>query len=227
MTKHIDLYSIEVSTETPVVVYGHPGSGCTQKVLTILAEKGIEAEVVVIDMSKGEHKAPEHVARQPFGVIPAIQIDGFVMYESRAIVRYIDQRYPDKPLTPVGRRARALMEQFLSVEYSYFSPGIGKIFMNSVVFPMVGAPVDAAAIEKGREEVRRVFGVLEAHLAEHAYLAGDRFSLAEVDFLPGLFALKLSKADDVLEDYPHVGDWVSRITARPSWQKVMGMIQWG
>jgi glutathione S-transferase len=226
MTKPVDLKTFEVSAETPIVIYGHPGSGCTQKVLAILAEKGIDAEIVTIDMGKGEHKLPEHVARQPFGVIPAVEIDGFTMYESRGIVRYIEDRFPEVRLTPVDRKARAMMEQFISVEYSYFAPGVGKIFFQCVINPMIGLPFDQAVLDKGRAEVDRVFAVLDRHLETNSYLAGEEFSIAEIDFLPGLFALQLSK-QDFSATYPNVAEWAARIMARPSWKKVLGMIQWG
>src|SRR5438128_562767 len=116
MTKFAKIEAAEF-TDAAMILYGHPGSGCTRKVLTILAEKGIEAPLVLIDMSRGEHKGVEHLARHPFGVIPALAIDGFTMYESRAIVRYLEDRFPSPSLTPTDRRSRAMMEQYLSVEY--------------------------------------------------------------------------------------------------------------
>src|SRR3954451_8131968 len=100
-------------------VYGHPMSTCTRKVLTTLAEKGHEAEFVMVDIMKGEHKLPAHIARQPFGVIPAIDDDGFVLYESRAIMRYLDEKLSGPRLAPPEPKDRAVMEQWISIEQSY------------------------------------------------------------------------------------------------------------
>jgi glutathione S-transferase len=223
MTKHVANAAHELAT-APMVLYGHPGSGCTQKVLAMLAEKGAGAEIVLIDMSTGQHKQDEHLARHPFGVIPALQIDGFIMYESRAIARYLDDRLPGASFIPAGGKARALMEQWLSVEYSYLTPGQSKIFMNRVVYPMTGAPVDEAAIATGIAQVRQVFAVLEQHLADNIYLAGDSYSLADMTYLPALFALQISGAGDLIAEFPNVAEWADLITNRPAWKKVLGMI---
>ena len=224
MTKHVAAATADLTATTPMVLYGHPGSGCTQRVLAMLAEKGVDAEIVLIDMSTGQHKQDEHLARHPFGVIPALQIDGFIMYESRAIARYLDDRLPGASFIPAGGKARALMEQWLSVEYSYFTPGQSKIFMNRVVYPMMGTPVDEAAIETGIEQIRQVFAVLERHLADNVYLAGDTYSLADMTCLPGLFALEISGAGDLVAEYPNVAEWADLITNRPAWKKVLGML---
>src|SRR4051795_9201851 len=84
--------------ERKMKVYGHPISTCTRKVLATLAEKGAAFEFVVVDLFKGEHKAAEHLARQPFGQVPVLEHDDFRMYESRAIIRYLDEVLPGKKL---------------------------------------------------------------------------------------------------------------------------------
>lgn len=226
MTRHVQIAAADVAAQTPMVLYGHPGSGCTQKVLIMLAEKGVEAQMVLIDMSKGEQKGAEHLARHPFGVIPALEIDGFTMYESRAIVRYLNDRLPGASLVPEDRKARAMMEQFLQVEQCYLDKGVSRIFFQKVINPMMGWPVDEAAAEKGRGEIRSAYAVLDRHLAGNDYLAGAAFSVAEISYLPGLFGLKLAREEALIADFPNVFAWVERITARPSWQKVLSMLQW-
>ena len=224
MTTHVAANAVDLAAASRMVLYGHPGSGCTQRVLVMLAEKGAEAEIVMIDMSRGEQKHPDHLVRQPFGVIPALQVDGFVMYESRAIARYLNERLPGENFIPAAAKARALMEQWLSVEYSYLTPGQSKIFMNRLVYPMMGAPVDEAAIQRGTEQVREVFAVFERHLADNIYLAGETYSLADMTLLPALFALSVSGAGDLIAEFPNVAEWADLITNRPAWKKVLGML---
>src|SRR5689334_22469692 len=109
-------------------LYGHPLSTCTRKVLTTLAETNTPYELVVVDFAKGEHKQEPHLSRQPFGQVPAIDDDGFEMYESRAICRYIDEKARG-PLTPTDMPGRARMEQWISIETSDFSgPAMKYIF---------------------------------------------------------------------------------------------------
>ncbi len=69
-------------------LFGHPLSSCTRKVLVTLSEKGATADFTLVDLFVAEHKAQQHLSRQPFGVIPVLDDDGFVLYESRAIIRY-------------------------------------------------------------------------------------------------------------------------------------------
>src|SRR6478735_4166986 len=115
-----------------IQLYGNPFSSCTRKVLTALLETKTPYELNVIDFAKAEHKGEENLRRQPFGQIPAIDDDGFKMFESRAICRYISAKANDQ-LTPVTVQARALMEQWISVEQSNFSPNAMK-FIDQYVF---------------------------------------------------------------------------------------------
>src|SRR3979411_2371133 len=104
-------------------VHGHPQSSCTRKVLVTLAEKGRRADLVVVDLFAHAQKSATHLARHPFGVIPVLEDDdGFVLYESRAIIRPLDATLDGPSLTPREARERARMDQWLSVDQSYVGP---------------------------------------------------------------------------------------------------------
>lgn len=206
----------------PMKVYGHPMSTCTRKVLATLAEKGHHADLVLVDLQKGEQKAPEHLARHPFGVIPVLDDDGFQLYESRAIIRYLDARLPGPALTPTDVRERGRMEQWISVEQSYFTPGAMKVIYHAFFFPMGGRQGDPAVIEAGRAEAGRVLDVVDKALADQPYLAGNAFSLAEISWLPYLQYLTQAKSEDLITNRQNVAAWWERISKRPAWQKVIG-----
>ncbi|MEZ4315763.1 MAG: glutathione S-transferase N-terminal domain-containing protein, partial [Polyangiaceae bacterium] len=146
-------------------LYGHPMSTCTRKVLTVLAEKGHKADFVTLDFMKGEHKAPDHLTRQPFGVVPALDDGGFVLYESRAICRYLDEVLPGDKLTPSSAKDRAMMEQWISVEYSYFSNHAMKIVGETLLAQMYGRPSDEAVLKAGREGILKACDVLDKHFS--------------------------------------------------------------
>ena len=105
-------------------LYGNPHSTCTARVRTVLEELALPYELVVVDFAKGEHKAPAFTAVQPFGQVPYLDDDGFTLFESRAIARYLALKYggvakkliPD----PGDVRATAVFEQGASVELSNF-----------------------------------------------------------------------------------------------------------
>ncbi|NMO19465.1 glutathione S-transferase family protein [Pyxidicoccus fallax] len=205
-------------------VYGHPMSTCTRKVLTTLAEKGQEAQLVLVDLTKGEHKQPAHVARQPFGVIPALEDDdGSMLYESRAIIRYLDRKLPGTSLTPTNPRAYGLMEQYISVEQSYFTPAAMKVIWERFFKPhMGGGAADEARVKEGLEGVEKVFGIIDPVLGKQQYFAGDSFSLAEVSWMPYMEFFVAAGGGDLLNKHKNVAAWWNRASSRPSWKKVTG-----
>jgi glutathione S-transferase len=201
-------------------VYGHPMSTCTRKVLATLAEKGHEAEFVLVDLAKGENKQPAHLARHPFGVVPAFEDDGFKLIESRAIIRYLDERLPGPSLTPKDIKDRARMEQYISIEQSYFSSGVLKIFLNLVFGKMAGREPDMAAVEQGKSEVARTLDIVEKDLGKREFLSGSTFSLADIDWLPYVQYLFPPGTGSLVTDRPNFNAWWKRTSTRSSWAKV-------
>ncbi|UQA62267.1 glutathione S-transferase family protein [Polyangium aurulentum] len=202
-------------------VYGHPMSTCVRKVLCTLAEKGVEAEFVLVDITKGEQKSPEFLARQPFGVVPALEDDGFQLYESRAIIRYLDAKLPGTSLVPADLKDRALMEQWISVEHSYFSPPAMKAILEIFFSPMRGTQPNQATIDEGKAGAAKALDVLDRGLAGKEYLAGT-FSLAEITYLPYFQYLFDTGLGDIVKERSNVAAWWGRISERPSWQKAIG-----
>jgi glutathione S-transferase len=203
-------------------VYGHPLSTCTRKVLTVLAEKGHEAEFVLVDLMKGEHKKDDHLARQPFGVVPALEDDGFWLYESRAMVRYLDDKLSGPKLMPTDAKARALAEQWVSVEYSYFTPASMKIIRQMLFNRMAGQAPDMTIVEKAREEVGRVLDVADQTLQKQEFFGGSSISLADISWMPYVQYLFASESGDLVTARKGVGAWWERVSTRPSWKKVAG-----
>jgi glutathione S-transferase len=202
-------------------IYGHPASTCTRKVLMTLAEKGHEAQLVTVDVFKGEQKNADNTARQPFGQIPSIDDNGFVLYESRAIARYLDETLSGPKLTPADPKAHAKMEQWISVETSNFTPIAMKIIYQLLFNKMAGKEADMKVVGEAKEAIEKPLKILDQALAKDEFLAGS-FSLAEVGFLPYVEYLYASGEGGLVEAHPHVGAWWKRISNRPTWKKVTG-----
>ncbi len=198
-------------------LFGNPVSTCTRKVLATLNETKTPFDFVVIDFAKGEHKQPAHVARQPFGQVPALDDDGFKMYEARAMARYIDAKAGGS-LTPKDLQGRARMEQWISVETENFAPHAMKFIYHSVfkreqtpeVLTKAGAALDVA------------YGALERQLGETPYLAGETLSIAEYCYAPYLEYLPLTPAAAKIDAYPNVKKWWAAVRERPAWRKTAG-----
>jgi len=203
-------------------LYGHPSSTCTRKVLATLNEKGQNADFIVVELSKGEHKAADYLTRQPFGQIPVIDDNGFVLYESRAIARYVDETLPGPKLTPTDAKGRALMEQWISVETSNFTPHAMKIIYQRVFNAFRGQSSDEAVVAEASVTAGRALDVLDRQLAKTHYLTGAQFTLADIGFMPYFEYLVTGKAGDLIDARKNVSRWWEEIRARDSWKRIVG-----
>ena len=200
-----------------IKLYAHPMSTCSRKALTALAELEVPYELVMVDLMKGEHKQPAHLARQPFGQVPAIDDDGYWLYESRAICRYLSAKAGDK-LVPRDLKQRGKMEQWLSVEQSNFSPAAMKFIFHHV-FQRVQ---EQGVLDAAKPMIEKVYEVLSKPLSQHDYLAGDTFSIADIGYMPYVEFLQVTPMKALLEKAPPVAAWWKRVSERPSWRKVAG-----
>lgn len=198
-------------------VYGHPMSTCTRKVLATLAEHGAEHEFVLVDLFTGAHKQPEHMARHPFGQVPVLDDGDFRLFESRAICRYLDEKLGGK-LIPKDLKAKALMEQWLSVETSNITPHLMKFVFHHIF----QRPQQEETLGEAGTKISVALGIMDKHLATHKYFAGDQFSLADVSLLPYFQYAMGTPVKDMVATHPHVVAWWESASARPSWQKAIG-----
>src|SRR5262249_25502241 len=113
----------------PIKLYGHPWSTNTRKVLMVFAEKGHEPQLEVVVLPKGEHKRPEFLGLHPFAKVPVIDDDGFVLYEARAINRYLETRLSGPSLAPSGTKEAARVEMWLGVAEAYFIPSARQVIV--------------------------------------------------------------------------------------------------
>jgi glutathione S-transferase len=196
-------------------LFGHPYSTCTRKVLTTLVETNTPYELVVVDFATGEHKQEPHLSRQPFGQVPAIEDDGFALYESRAVLRYINEKVRG-PLIPTSLTERARMEQWISIETSDFSgPAMKFIFQH--VFQR---PQSDEVLVSAKKSLELALDVMDARLSVAPYFAGNDFSLADICFMPYVGYLAGTPLQEQLAARTSLTRWWSRVSERPSWKKV-------
>ncbi|OAE27295.1 hypothetical protein AXG93_1072s1000 [Marchantia polymorpha subsp. ruderalis] len=203
-------------------LYGVPGSICTTRVLVTAAEKGLDKtqlQHIPVDISAGDQKKPQYLAIQ----VPALQDGDLTLFESRAVIRYLADKYEGQgtPLYGSSNRDRALVEQWLEVESHNFNPHIS-IVLNELVFTMSrGEDPDTKLVTTHYERLDRVLDVYEAHLSRQKYLAGDFFSLADLSHLPTIFYLiRVAKKPNVIFRRPHVLTWWQLISNRPAWKAI-------
>jgi glutathione S-transferase len=197
-------------------LYGNQHSACTKTVLLLLAERSAKLDFVPVNLSIGEHKTTGHLARHPFGRVPVLDDGEFVLYESRAILRYLDQVLPGTRLTPSDLRAQACMEQWISVDSCYFTPAAYTIVVQKLFVPAMGGHTDEQLVAQAWSSVRDVYRALEAQLAQTRYLVGDDFTLADLCFVQYTESLVAALGDSALDEFPLLARWRQRIHARPA-----------
>ncbi|KAF7346806.1 Glutathione S-transferase [Mycena sanguinolenta] len=187
-----------------------------------LAEKQVPFEHVIVDMAANKHKTPEYMAMQPFGLVPVIDDDGFILYESRAICRYIADKYPNQgtDFLPKSLKERALVEQAASIEYSTFYPAIYPVMKELFGKPRQGLPVDQATLDEALKEFSAKLDVYEVILGKHRFLAGDEFSLADLCHYYNAPLLAEHGIDVMTSKGPNVTRWWNELMSRPTWVKL-------
>lgn len=201
-------------------IHGHPWSVNTRKTLMTLAEKGHDAELVVVSLPTGEHRSPGHLARHPFAKVPVLDHDGFVVYESRAIGAYLDRVLAGPALVPEDARGRARVDQWIGVSDAYFAPHAGPLIVETLFRPYLGGPQDAGAIAAGREGMQVALDAVDRALASSEHLAGPAFSLADIHWMPYLEYLGQIGEGEAIERRRNLAAWWKRTSSRPCWTKV-------
>lgn len=197
-------------------LYGNPHSACTKTALMGLKETGLDAQFIEVDLATGAHKAPEHVARHPFGRVPVLEDGDTTIYEVRAILRYLAAKRPDLPLVPSDIKERALMDQWISVDACYFTPAAYDVVFQKLFAPMFGMVTDEAVVERATGEVMVVYDTLEAQLEKSPYLAGDEVTLADLCFVQYTESLSQALGEDLFAKHPYLKVWRETMRNRPS-----------
>jgi glutathione S-transferase len=199
-----------------ITVYGIPGSPFLRSVEIAMKEKDVSYHLHAL--APGEHKQPEHLARHPFGRVPAFEHDGFALYESQAIIRYVDEVFPNPPLTPGNPRARARMNQVIGIiEWYFFPKAAAPIAFNRIIGPkLLGLPTDETAIAEAMPMARTCFAELDRLLGDQLYFGGDRLSIADIMLAAQLDLLSDTPEGAELISGTRLAAWLDRIRQRPS-----------
>jgi len=212
-----------VSMAGVIKVHGHHGSTATATVLCCLNEKKVEYELVFIDFFEGDQKKPQHLALNPFGQIPVIQDGDFTLFESRAIAKYLAKKYMGQGTDLLGSTLteQALVEQWCEVEGQSFRGPAFSIIEQILLAPILGDSTDEEAVKISVEKVGKVLDVYEERLSKSKYLAGDFFSLADLQHLPYThYLVNACGKGDLISSRKHVKAWWEDISSRPAWKKV-------
>ena len=188
----------------------HPNSTFARRVRIACLEKGVPLELVEVDMAHGAHRGEEYRRLNPYGRVPTLEDDGFLLIESTAILEYIEQKHPTPPLVPADPKGRALVamhEKLCDLEVGIHTRTL--VFPARFVSPEKWNRDEMAA---ARQAMQAHYDVLDRQLGDRQWLVADRFTLAEVCYAPFVQFFEVLG----IQPSQRIRAWAERILERPS-----------
>jgi glutathione S-transferase len=197
-------------------IWGRLSSINVQKVVWTCDELGLEYERTDAGGTFGINNTPEYLAKNPNGLVPVIEEDGFVLYESNAIVRYLAAKYGGGKLWPADARARADADRWMEWQATGFTPAMWAAFWQLV--RTAPEKRDAAAVQASVSKTKKLAGILDAHLRDREHLAANMFTPA--DIVVGCAAHRWLNMPVERDSLPNLERWYASLRSRPGSRQV-------
>jgi glutathione S-transferase len=200
-------------------LYAFPPSPNSAKVLALIGEIGLQVEVAVLDITKGQSRTPAMLAINPSGRTPVL-VDGAIqLWESNAILQYLASRTPN-PMWPAGDAARADIMRWQSWSLAHWTPPLQTLTFERTVKRLVGAgDPDEARCAEAEARFHPEARILDQHLTGRNWISGDGPTIADLEV--GSSLMYAAVARHPIETYPNIRGWYARLSARPAWRSVM------
>jgi len=203
-------------------IYAFPLSPRSFKPLWLANHLGLDYELKLVDFTKNGQSAPEYLAINPNGRAPTIDHDGYVLWESNAIVQYLASLKPESRLLPQDTRPRLQVEKWLFWESAHWDPACAIFAFERVVKALFQrGEADPAEIAKGEQQFARVGKVLDGVLARSRYVNGETLTVA--DFAIGSSMCIAEQAKFPIEPFRSIQRWAADLKSLPSWAKTETM----
>ncbi len=198
-------------------IWGRNNSINVQKVLWCCEELSIPFSRVDAGGPFGGLDSPEFRQRNPNSLIPVVEDDGLVLWESNAIVRYLAERHGRGSLWPDDAHQRADADRWMDWQLSTLWPPFRVVFLGLVRTPP--AKRDNAAIARSLDSTNQSMRILDDHLKDRQFIGGDHFNMGDIPL--GCAAYRWLNMDIERPDLPHVRAWYERLTERPAYRTVV------
>jgi len=200
------------------ILFGAAYSVYVRAVRLALAEKGVPYDLVEVDVFAAAGPPADYLQRHPFGRIPAFEHDGFRLYESTAIERYVDEAFVGPKLQPAEAMARARLNQITSILDNYaYRPLVWDIYVERISAPKEGRAGDEGRIAAAVPHAALCLKTIEDLMGENTWLAGPEISLADLHAAPMIaYAVMAPEGLDLLQARARLWAWWERLLRRPS-----------
>jgi len=198
-----------------IKIWGRNTSVNVQKVMWAVGELDLAHERIDVGGSFGKNNEPAYLAMNPNGLVPTLQDDGFVLWESNSIVRYLAAKHSAGNLEPADLRSRARASSWMDWQLTVAGPALTPVFWGLVRTPPEKR--DHAAIESGKIKTIAAMKVLDAQLAATAFIAGDALSMGDIPV--ALMAYRFRRLVPERPQLDHLERWFTTIEQRPAFKQ--------
>jgi glutathione S-transferase len=196
-------------------IWGRNTSSNVQKVMFAIGELGLQHERIDIGGAFGKNKEPPYLAMNPNGLVPTLEEDnGFLLWESNAIVRYLAAMHGAGSLEPSDPHTRALAHQWMDWQLSVYGPAITPVFWGLIRTPPEKR--DHKAVEEGKIRATATVQILEAHFGKNAYAAGDAFSMGDIPL--AIVSYRYRELVPERPAFPNFERWYASLVSRPAFR---------
>jgi glutathione S-transferase len=198
-----------------IKIWGRNTSSNVQKVMWAIGEIGLPHERIDVGGAFGKNREAAYLAMNPNGLVPTLEEeDGFLLWESNSIVRYLAAKHKSAVLEPADLRMRALASKWMDWQLAVLGPAITPVFWGMIRTPPEKR--DYAAIEEGKKKTTAAIQMMDDQLAKTAYLAGDAFSYGDIPV--GIMAYRYRQLVPDRPALPNFERWYGAIAARPAYK---------
>jgi len=195
-----------------LTIYGSDLSGPAIKVRLTASLLGIEHQWRIVNLREGEQKQEWFLKINPAGKIPALDDNGFHLFESNAICRYLCDK-ADSPLYPKDIKKRATIDQWIDYESFHIGANFVPVVYNRLFAPLRKIPVNEKAISDGLEFLKQYFPLIEKQLDQHKFIVSHEISLADIILLALLEPAEMAQIE--LTAYPKLAAWRADLKKQP------------
>jgi glutathione S-transferase len=205
-----------------LTVYGTPLSTYLRTVRLLLEEAGTTYELQGIDIFNGENESAEYLAKNPFGKVPTLEVDGEVIYETAAITEYLNTVIADNKFSPSDPMQSARMRQIMAIIDSYLYPSaIGTIVIQRLIVPSQGGTIDEDKVKNAVAPAQRAAQAIESLTVGTPYLLSSQASIADFYLIPiFIYLSQTPEFDSITAQTPKLRTWWDEVSQLPTVKKV-------